>query len=419
MGTLSQAQIDRFRDDGFLSVPDLLSAEEMHRLADAAREEFETHRYMPTPRSGTASRSSPRTRYPAPHRYILSEHSLRLPDVRRVVDHPRIVAAAAELLEDDVCLSAFAAFAMPPGSPGTFSDTHDGDEQAHWDYRPARPVGSSLRWLFVIVPLTDYTEAVGPLMVSPGSHRLATVTRDGRITRVRAARRDALPAFVDTRLRYGQVAFMDMFTWHLAQRNRSERLRFGVYNKYRARSAPPGCGPYLFRESSVALFGCRGALLADHAPGRIAETRLLVEEDDRFLALGSMVPGGLAQTERKPVGTDDDNVISQLLVAIKPQIDNRPPWVSYVGDYPMGNGSGDRCRVYACPRAVLPDPRLAVSGARWLTADRLGDETGHPYLESAATSWLTAPVERGIGQSYAQAHWSRFIAGPPAPMATW
>ena len=389
-----------------------MSGDETRRLAAAAREEFEGHRYMRR-RSG-ASGDFMGAVYPAPRRYILSEDSLRLADIRRVVDHPRIVTAATELLEDDVCLSAFAVFAMPPGSHGTYSDERFGDEQAHWDYRPARPVGSSLRWLFVIVPLTDYTEAVGPLYVSPGSHKLATTIRKGRITHVRAARVKELPALVDVRLRYGQVAFMDGFMWHLAHRNRSDHLRFGVYNKYQARSAPPGCGPYLFRESSAACFGERRELLADNAPGHISETRLLIEDDGRFLILGSMVPGGAAQTERKPPGTDDDNVISQLLVAIKPQINNRPPWVTYVGDYPLGD---DRCRVYACPRAVLPDPKLAVPGARWLTADQLSGETGQPHLTDAATSWLQAPVQRGIGQSYAQAHWSRFIVPPQIALA--
>ena len=403
MSTLSQTQVDRFRDAGFLVVPDLLDAAETSRLAAAARDEFESHRYLP---GGTP--------YPAPRRYILAEDSLSRPAIRQVVDHPRIVAAAAELLQDEVCLSAFAVFAMPPGSPGTYSDTRRGDELPHWDYRPARPVGSSLRWLFVIVPLADYTDDVGPLLVSPGSHQLATLTREGRITRVRPAPTAALPGFVDTRLRRGQVAFMDGFTWHLAHRNRSGQLRFGMYNKYRARSAPPGCGPYLFRASSAAWFGPAGAtLVADHARGRICETRLLVEDNDRFLVLNNVVPGGPAQTEAKPAGSDADNVIAQLLVAVKPQLDNRPPWVSYVGDYPAGAGGGDRCRVYACPRGVLPDPRLDVPGARWLSADRLDAETGRAWCTAAATSWLNEPLQRGIGQSYAQAHWTRFLNPRP------
>ena len=393
MGTLNQIQVDSFRDNGFLVVPDLLNSDEVSRIADATRSEFETHRYMPG-----------KVRFPEPSKYVLSEDSLRLPDIRLVVDHPRIVNAASELLQDEVCVSAFVIYSMTPGSEGTGGDYQRTHESAHCDYKPFRPVGSSMRWLFAIVPLVDYTEEVGQLLVSPGSHKIPELTRNGRITHVRRARAEELPGFVDTRLRRGQVAFMDMFTWHQAYGNRSDQLRFGVYNKYRARSAPPGCGPYLYRDSSAELFGAGSEILANHAPGRIAETRLLVEDGDRFLVLDSTVPGGAAQPGPKRIGSDDDNVIAHLLDSVVPQLGNAPPWVSYVGDYPVGDAGADRCRVYGCPRDALSDSALALPGARWLAADQLGDETGHAYLSTAAASWLRDPVVRGIGQSYAQAN---------------
>ena len=252
MGTLSQTQIDSFRDRGFLAVPDLLHSDEVDRIAAAAREEFETHRYIDA-----------KARFPAPTKYILSEDSLRLADIRLVVDHPRIVGAVSELLADEVCLSAFVIYSMPPGTEGTGGD----------------------------------------------------------------------------------------------------------------------------------------GLLANRAPGRIAETRLLVEHDERFLVVDRTVPGGAAQPSRKRVGTDDDNVIPRLMDAAGPQLGGPPPWVSYLGDYPVGAGGGDRCRVYACPRDLLTGAVEAVPGARWLAADGLSDETGHGYLAAAAESWLHDPVLRGIGQS--------------------
>ena len=115
------------------------------------------------------------------------------------------------------------------------------------------------------------------------------------------------------------------------------------------------------------------------------------------------VPGGAAQPSRKRVGTDDDNVIPRLLDAAGPRLGGQPHWVSYVGDYPVGAAGDDRCRVYACPREVLPGAVAAAGSARWLTADRLADETGEGYLGAAAESWLHDPALRGIGQSYAQA----------------
>ena len=155
---------------------------------------------------------------------------------------------------------------------------------------------------------------------------------------------------------------------------------------------------------SHPLFGAAGAgLLANHAPGRIAEARLLVEDDERFLVVERAVPGGAAQPGPKRVGTDDDNVIAQLMEAAGPQLGGRPPWVSYVGDYPVGAHGTDRCRVYACPRDALPGAVEAAPGARWLAADRLAGATGRTYLATAAESWLHDPALRGIGQSYAQA----------------
>ena len=399
MGVLSPGQIARFRDDGFLVVPDLMGRDEIDRLADAVRSEFRNQRHVGEGR-----------RFPDPGKYTLSEDSLRLADVRRVVDHPQVTAAAAELLEDEIRISAFVIYSMPPGSPGTGGDYKGTHESAHCDYKPYRPVGSSMRWLFVIVPLVDYTEQVGPLLVSPGSHKIPRLNRRGRITHVERARGEELRPFQDTRLRRGQVAFMDMFTWHQAFGNRSETLRFGVYNKYRARSAPPGCGPYLFREQSAELFDAAGAeLIENRIEGRIAQTKMLVEDEERFLVLdgpdGSpTVPGGAAQPAVKRVGSDDDNVIDALMGSVGPQLGGDLPWVSYVGDYLVGDGSADVCRVYACPHEeLLRADSPAPASVGWHSFDRLGAETGTPYLKEAAERWLTEPVVRGIGQSNAQA----------------
>ena len=71
----------------FLENPELLAA---------ARAEFEAHRYVP----GTV-------RFPTPATYLLSEDNLQIADVRFVVDHPRIVTGVAELLGQEICLSAF------------------------------------------------------------------------------------------------------------------------------------------------------------------------------------------------------------------------------------------------------------------------------------------------------------------------
>ena len=60
-------------------------------------------------------------------------------------------------------LSAFVVYIRTPGNKGG---------GAHNDYKRWRPVGSSMNWLFAIVPLTDFDAEYGPLLVSPGSHKL-------------------------------------------------------------------------------------------------------------------------------------------------------------------------------------------------------------------------------------------------------
>ena len=99
-------------------------------------------------------------------------------------------------------------------------------------------------------------------------------------------------------------------------------------------------------------------MLENRIEGRVAQTRLLVEAEERFLVLDGpdespVVPGGAAQPALKPVGTDEDNVIDALMGAARPQLGGDLPWVSYVGDYLVGDGSADVCRVYACPHEEL------------------------------------------------------------------
>ncbi len=71
---------------------------------------------------------------------------------------PKLVRAVETLLKDRCVLSQYLAYARTPGSLGTGAGTAQTPGfGAHYDYKPWRPVGSFLRWLFVVVPLDDYT----------------------------------------------------------------------------------------------------------------------------------------------------------------------------------------------------------------------------------------------------------------------
>jgi hypothetical protein len=136
-------------------------------------------------------------------------------------------------------------------------------------------LGSSLHWLVVVIPLTDYTPAHGPLMVSPGKHKATRVlpTTNGRTHPISVA---AIPAQSDTpgtrppmvggvvgvdlldpELRRGDMFLFNGFTWHFAAPNQGPATRLGLYMKFRARSAPSSCGPLLFPSAIAAVVPSR------------------------------------------------------------------------------------------------------------------------------------------------------------------
>ena len=402
MPILTTEDIELYRKSGFLLRSDLLSPEEVDRFASAVYREFESHRYRPTS-----------TRYPQANKYVLSERNLVEPDLNFIVDHPRILDSVEALLDSRARLSTFSVHMKTPGWAGTIGDYQGTHGNAHCDYKTYRPVGSSLNWLFVIIALMDYTKDIGPLLVSPGSHlRSCKINRSGRVWEIRRARGDEIPPFVDTRLRKGDVLFMHMFTWHQAYPNRSDRNRCGVYNKYMAYDAPPGCGPYLFPESTYEIFKKRGSdLIAYHSDCRLATSRLLLEQRNRILFLRQSgeqwtLPGGPAQIGRRAEGSNGDNVIQQLSIQIKRQLGIDLPWASYVGDYPEGD---ELCRVYGYPMKGRPKVTSSKSQEiAWLSESEVAGlvKKGRLFFgyESAAVcSWLHSGELRGPGQSASKA----------------
>ena len=415
--SLTPGQIAEFDRDGFLVMRDLLTSPEKRRLQDGVLREYE-HRFS----FHAESASMPAGKY------SLTEASMGVPDVNFIVDHGDMVGAIDQLLRARARVMSFVFYLKPPGSEGTIGDyqgTHDG---AHCDYKPFRPVGSSLNWMFAIIPLVDYTPDIGPLTVSPGSHRLTALRPgSGRVTRVDRATADRLAPFVDPELRAGDVLLMHGFMWHSAPPNRSQRLRYGLYSKYMAADAPPGCGPYVFTDAAwrvLADAGRRADLLANHSDLLVGDARLLVERGGRALVVqgedGSWgLPGAPAQTRRKVPATDADNVIARLEDALPNQLGGAPDWVSYLGDFENeapGSTQPSLSRVYGYPDDEEPwlDGRPSGSQAdhakvRWLDAAGLarGVDAGdirEPYAADALERWLTDNVTRGVGQSSPTAH---------------
>ena len=402
---LTEKEIASYWENGFVKVRGILSSNELDRFAEAVERGMAEGRLknLSPPKMGQIAEYS-----------TLMEDSLQDPGINFIVDHPNIVRAVERLLDGPALLCAFSVHIKRSGWRGTIGDYQGSLESGHCDYKPFRPVGSSLNWLFTIIPLVDYTDDIGPLLVSPGSHRFSRVIEgEGKVTEVERAKGTEIPEFVDTELRRGDVLFMSMFTWHEAYTNRSDRTRIGVYNKYMAANAPPGCGPYVFSDANFRVFNDRGSdLLSNHSDRLITSTRLLLDNKGEVLFVESengfwVLPGGTAQTEKKVPGSDDDNVIEQLFACLKERLGIELPWVSYVGDF-VENGNGNLCRVYAYPETS----RLAIrefSGRElaWLDEAAISTMAQKGQLEfgfelEAVRRWLHEPLLRGIGQSRSQ-----------------
>ena len=152
---LSAQQQADYQENGYLIIRDVLPPDETRALRQVVEAQAATDAYPP------------KLQYPEPGKYTVSGNKLAVdPALAAVAEHPAIVERVEALLEQPAHLTAFVACVRTPGDKGG---------GAHNDYKRWRPVGSSMNWLFAIVPLTDFDAEYGPLLVSPGSHKLHRV----------------------------------------------------------------------------------------------------------------------------------------------------------------------------------------------------------------------------------------------------
>ncbi|MDE0504706.1 MAG: phytanoyl-CoA dioxygenase family protein, partial [Candidatus Poribacteria bacterium] len=143
----SNEQLADYRENGFLIVRNVLSPDETVALREIAETQAEC----------TAFPLS--LEYPEPGKYTVSGNMMSAhPGLAPIAEHPTIVHCIESLLGEPAHLAAFVAYVRTPGDKGS---------NPHNDYKRWRPVGSSMNWLFAIVPLTDFDAEYGPLLVSP------------------------------------------------------------------------------------------------------------------------------------------------------------------------------------------------------------------------------------------------------------
>jgi phytanoyl-CoA hydroxylase len=391
---LSEHQKQQYLEEGYLLLKNQFSERELAQLDDAAT------RFPPL------DDGKPVGTYPGPGRYTLAKSSWKDPAFVHFAEHPTIITGASELLDDDVRLSAYVMYDRTPGGKGI---------PMHHDYKRWRPVGSSMNWLFTIIPLCDYNDATGQLFVAPGSHRLDRVSKSANGVRDVA---EAIPPadedFVDPQLERGDLLFMNMHLWHRAADNVSDLHRLGLFNKYTAASCPPATGYYVFSDDVYQMFSEQGKrLIAVHSNKLIQTTRLLLQRQRAgsneffFVREGNALclPGGPVAFEDAIPDWDIGNYIGALNDNIRRQIRLETPWVSYVGDYDEGD---HLCRIYGYPMNWNGFPVPYHEGDWVPEAELSGQGFVFGYETQVVADWLDPTVVRGKGLSQAASRVDQF-----------
>ncbi|NKB67941.1 MAG: hypothetical protein GKR89_12845 [Candidatus Latescibacteria bacterium] len=401
-----------FDTTGYHVLRGALTEAEVDRLAGPIRAAFAAGEYDAF-KEGSA--------YPLPGVYSMGPRILlKHPEIAGVsLAHPAIVAAVEDLFGEPATLAQYWSIMRPPGA-GVGAKPFVHGSGAHFDYKPWRCVGSFVKWMFAVIPFVDYTEAAGPLCVSPGSHlKTKVLPSDGRVHPVDAAQvtPPADTVFVDPSLKKGDVVLMHGFTWHEARPNYGVSDRCGLYMKFHAQSSPPACGPTIY-PSAVHDFlrpqvkhlvpYHRGdgqyAAVRDKPVGGVDQARLLIENrDERVLVLrdgaeGWALPRYAAAEDESAGILDVCNVMGSVLTQVHQQLGLRLPWLSWLldlpGSAPDGEGGEWRCRVYG-HRLPSTAPELegedgVVPEYRWLSASELDEIEAVGQLESggAVRKWL-------------------------------
>ena len=387
---LSDQQIADYHDNGYLIVRNVLSRHEAIELRRIVQQQAQCNSYPPS------------LKYPQPGKYTISGNKMAEPGLAPIVEHPAVVDAVECLLGQRAYLTAFVGYLRTPGDRGS---------GAHCDYKRWRPVGSSMNWLFAIIPLTDFDSEYGPFLVSPQSHKLTRVIDEQAHIRD-LTRPDAtqLAPFIDPELKAGDLLLANGHTWHKAPAGTTTEDRCGIFNKYCAVNAPPAAGYYPYNHAALNALSDAGKRVIPVCFDKpITTTRLLIEcpsgEESKFLLLQDdendrwELPGGEGWEEKELVGWDVGSRIGSLQALIQTQLGIDIPWMSYIADVEKENGI---CRVYGYSDKCRSFDALTKGGVHcdWFTKDQLqnmfGD--GH-YICRAIHTWQRDDIIRGKGKA--------------------
>ena len=386
--SLSKQQISDFHEDGYLIVRNVLSAKESDELRRVVQNEVKRDAYPSS------------LRYPEPAKYTVSGNRLAAPGLTEIAEHPTVIRAVESALGQPAHLTAYVAYLRTPGDRGA---------GAHCDYKRWRPVGSSMNWVFAIIPLTDFDASYGPFLVSPKSHKLTQVIDpDAHILDLTRPDREALPAFIDPELKAGDLLVVNEHVWHEAPGGTTTEDRCGIFNKYCAVDAPPAAGYYPYNPAALDALSDDGKRLIPVCFDKpIGTTRLLIEDssnqESKFLLRRDAekgaweLPGGEGWEEEKLVGWDVGARIGALQEITQTQLGLEVPWMSYIEDVEEDAGI---CRVYGFSDGNLDTDALASGGYEWFTKSALKKRFGESdAICRSVDTWQQADIIRGKGKA--------------------
>lgn len=208
---LLAADLERLREQGYLILEGLLTAEQLARARDALRTMLDAPR-------GRNNFEGERTQ----RLYSVVAHTR---DCDPLIEHPRILALLDRLLMPNYLLSQFQGIHILPGE--TPQPPHYDD--AFYPLQRPRPALSAA----TIWALDDFTAENGATMIHPGSHLWGDRTPEAGDTAVPAV----MPA--------GSVIFFLGTLWHGGGANRTGAGRLGASAQY--------CEPWLRTQENLFL----------------------------------------------------------------------------------------------------------------------------------------------------------------------
>ena len=386
--SLTEQQITDYHEDGYLIVRNVLSAKETDELRRVVQQQVIRDAYPST------------LKYPQPAKYTVSGNRLAEPGLTAIAEHPTVISTVESVLGHPAYLTAYVAYLRTPGDKGA---------GAHCDYKRWRPVGSSMNWVFAIIPLTDFDAAYGPFLVAPKSHKLTQVIDpDAHILDLTRPDAEQLPPFIDPELKAGDLLVVNEHVWHKASAGTTTEDRCGIFNKYCAVNAPPAAGYYPYNPTTLDALSDDGKRLIPVCFDKpIATTRLLIEDsstqEPKFLlhrdadtACGKL-PGGEGWEEEKLVGWDVGARIGSLQELTETRLGLEVPWMSYIEDI---EAEDSICRIYGFSDDDLDLDRLANGGYDWLTKSEMQQRLGESdAICRTVDIWQQEDVVRGKGKA--------------------